>query len=281
MRYWLQTIRLWFIVSRPLLYPLVPLIALFGYRHAGGTLLTITTADLLLLLCLTLPFSLVVYGLNDIYDYASDIQNMHRHLLTGGAALPDTHRRIWFGVLLSMCVVLLAAVYQGSTLAFLMCGVALGAAFLYSVPPLRLKSVPFADMLFSGAAYVLVPFLIGTAMRGQLFVLPEVVVMALFLAAYHLFCSVRDIEADRKAGDQTTAVFLGYKKSIVLTGSMSLLALLWWYSLRPMLDAPLLLFGTMVVVCFVAYVRGPRFVKYAIVVVVLSAAVAALYELFR
>src|SRR5262245_30952139 len=53
-------------VSRPILWPVLPLVYLLGLTSADASLSTIVVLQALVL---TLPMNLIGCGLNDIYDY--------------------------------------------------------------------------------------------------------------------------------------------------------------------------------------------------------------------
>jgi len=275
----LSTLSLWLVTSRPLLYPLVPIIILFGYFHAGGTILTLSPEALLVLFVFSAPFSLIVYGLNDIYDADSDAINQKRHWLTGAVAAPTTHRSILIGVALSIVLFLAVMIMVGNQLLGLMMSLALLFAYFYSVPPLRLKAVPMVDCLVSGVGYVLIPFLIGTALRNTVFIEPEVLIIVLFVAAYHILCSVRDYEADKSVGDRTTVVWLGVRTSLVLVSIISLLCASVWYTLRPFDWLGVVFLGSLGVVSLLVLYR-PNCIRLVVNGMVPLAALVALYKLF-
>ncbi len=269
---------LWLTTSRPLLYPLVPIVILFGYFATGGTILTLSNTDLAILLLFTFPFSLIVYGLNDIHDYESDVRNTTRHWLTGGVALPAVHRAILIGVVLAILTILIALVLIGSQLIALTVSAALVFAYWYSVPPIRLKARPVIDALFSGAGYIIIPFCIGTSLNGVVTVLPEVILMALFVAAYHIFCSVRDIDADRSVGDTTTAVWLGRQTSLVFVALIASLVAVVWFLIRPHdLIALVLFVGLLLAAVF--SLRDDSHVRIGVNLMIPLAAVIALTKL--
>ena len=62
-------------VSRPILWPVLPLVFYLGLHAAQAPL---TPAAIVLMLLLTLPMNLVGCGLNDIYDVDSDRRSERR-----------------------------------------------------------------------------------------------------------------------------------------------------------------------------------------------------------
>lgn len=117
----------------------------------------------------------------------------------------------------------------------------LGAA--YSVPPLRLKAVPIADLVSHGLFFGCLLFIFGSLLLGPL-MLPQIVLLVpifFYSVTLELRNHIDDFEVDATAGVQTTAVWLGKKKSqrlllvlLITTLTFSLFAtlLIWtWINL--------------------------------------------------
>src|SRR3712207_1277824 len=72
-----------------------------------------------LLLWLTLPFNLLIYGVNDVFDQETDAKNPRKGTLEGAKILPEEAHPIWRGVLLtnvpflvySICVLPYGAIF--------------------------------------------------------------------------------------------------------------------------------------------------------------------------
>jgi 4-hydroxybenzoate polyprenyltransferase len=235
-------------------------------------------ADMWVIVLLTFPFSLIVYGLNDVHDYESDAINKKRHWLTGGVALPVVHRRILIGVTLAILLILASMYVIGNQLLALMMSVALVFAYIYSVPPIRLKARPVVDSVVSGVGYILVPFLIGTALNQKLLLPPEVVVMALFVTAYHMLCSVRDYEADVAVGDMTTAVWLGQRTTLWFVVMIALATALVWVLIRPT-DYLAISFFIALALFALRVLYRPDFIRYAVNLMVPLAGFVAVFKL--
>ncbi len=159
------------------------------------------------LLWLTLPFNLLIYGVNDIFDQETDARNPRKGSLEGARIAQDEVRFIWRAVLLTnlpFLVYFLIFLPFPATLWMLLYAL----LFLgYSVPPLRFKARPFLDSL-SNAAYafplVFVPLALGVSP-----VWPAAFGLMAWSAAKHTFDAVQDIDEDRKVRIKTTAVRLG------------------------------------------------------------------------
>lgn len=90
--------------------------------------------------------------------------------------------------------------------------------FLYSGPPIRAKSSPFIDMLFhltiidSGPAFMAIVYTRNFT-NLTLYMLGFLVLNSMFT---QISQEIRDFNVDRKAGLDTTAQKVGYKKALLL-----------------------------------------------------------------
>ncbi len=158
------------------------------------------------------PANLLVYGVNDIFDYETDLLNVKKR---GYETLvpPDHRKRLWIQIALTNIPFLILAPFilplpsLLGLLGFLFFG------FFYSAPPIRAKSKPFLDSIFN-VLYVF-PALVSFGFIG----LPP---LSLFLAgtlwsmAMHAYSAVPDIHADTEANLSTIATQLGRKNTFLL-----------------------------------------------------------------
>lgn len=171
------------------------------------------------LLWLTLPFNLLIYGVNDIYDQETDAANPRKGSLEGARIDPSEVRLIAWAVAavnLPFLVYFALALPLAANLA-----IALYALVFvyYSAPPLRFKARPFLDSL-SNAAYAL-PLVVVPLALGVAPVWPAAVGLMTWSVAKHAFDAVQDIVEDREAGITTTAVLLGPRGTALWSGA-------WW-----------------------------------------------------
>ena len=83
-------------------------------------------------------------------------------------------------------------------------------AWLYSVPPLRLKERPPLDSLANGFGYFLLPFTMGYCLNANPREMPlKFYLLALCVCGVHALATAADFEADRAAGHRTLAVKFG------------------------------------------------------------------------
>src|SRR5262249_28587956 len=83
-------------------------------------------------------------------------------------------------------------------------------AWLYSVPPLRLKERPPLDSLANGFGYFLLPFTMGYSLNADPRRMPlKYYLLALCVCGVHALATAADYDADRAAGHRTMAVQFG------------------------------------------------------------------------
>ncbi len=170
------------------------------------------------LLWLTLPFNLLIYGVNDVFDQETDAKNPRKGTLEGARIAPNEVRPIAWGVVLLNAPFLLYFVPSlpaGATL-----WMALYALIFvgYSAPPPRFKARPYLDSL-SNAAYAF-PLVFLPLALGEAPVWPAAVGLMAWSAAKHTFDAVQDIDEDREAGIATTAVRLGPGGVVLWSGAL-------------------------------------------------------------
>ncbi|MBE1515871.1 UbiA family prenyltransferase [Nesterenkonia halotolerans] len=174
---------------------------------------------LALLLWLTLPFNLLIYGVNDIFDQETDALNPRKGSLEGARIRAAEVRSIWIAVLATNLPFLAYFVWALPGDALLWIGLYLVVFIFYSAPPLRFKARPYLDSL-SNAAYAL-PIVFVPLALGSSPVWAAAVALMAWSVAKHTFDAVQDIEEDQSAGIATTAVRLGVRRAALWSG-------LWW-----------------------------------------------------
>jgi 4-hydroxybenzoate polyprenyltransferase len=185
-----------------------------------------------------IPYNLAMYGINDVFDYASDILNTRKGGVEGALTQTSQHRGIlWASALVPLpFVVWLLAVADWPSRAVLL--VSLFAVVAYSAPPMRFKEVPFLDSLTSAAHFV-TPLIFGLTMAGADWTAPLVLLCAAFTLwamASQAFGAVQDIIPDREGGLASIATVLGAQRtvrwSILLYAAASVCLLFSWPAAR-------------------------------------------------
>lgn len=165
-----------------------------------------------------LPANLLIYGVNDIFDYETDRNNVkktdYETLVT-----PEERPALWRAIALLNVPFFLALFLAHLTNRANSAVVISMSAFLffslfYSVPPIRAKTKPVLDSVFNVLYIcpgVFAYFLIGgQALSSQL-----VLSAWCWAMAMHAYSAVPDISADRSASLSTVATLLGFRGTLI------------------------------------------------------------------
>jgi 4-hydroxybenzoate polyprenyltransferase len=158
-----------------------------------------------------IPYNLLLYGVNDLFDYASDVRNPRKQSLEGGLVAPGNARRLWIAVVVSNVPVLALLAWLSGPQATAALLLTVGVALAYSAPPLRTKVRPFLDSTTSALHFVL-PAVCGFLVAGRSFEAIPWLVLGGFLAwgiASHAIGAIQDVRYDREAGVGSIATVIG------------------------------------------------------------------------
>ncbi len=192
-----------------------------AYPFAAAWLLSAGTIDLTFVLgtlFFLIPYNLAMYGINDVFDYESDLRNPRKGGVQG--AVLDRRLHVITLVAATVCCVPFVAylVAVGSPASWAVLAASLFFVVSYSAPPLRFKEIPFLDSITSSihfcspAVYALV--LAGTT--WTLALVAALVAFGLWGVASHAFGAVQDVVADRYAGMASIATFCGAARTVRL-----------------------------------------------------------------
>ena len=176
-----------------------------------------------------IPYNFLMYGINDVFDYESDLRNPRKGGIEGALLDPKYHAlTIWASVgFAAIFVVYLLLV--GSLEANLWLGFTLFAVLAYSVPGLRFKERPFLDS-FTSAVHFVGPMVYGLVLAGSSIADPKVIaVVAAFMGwgmASHAFGAVQDVRADREAGIKSVATQIGARNTVRFAFALYIVAAL-------------------------------------------------------
>ena len=185
-----------------------------AYPFAAAYLLTTGRVDVALVVgtvFFLVPYNLAMYGINDVFDYESDLANPRKGGLEG-AILPGDSHRLTLLVAVIVCIpFVVALVALGSPASWAVLAVSLFAVAAYSVPGMRFKERPFLDSVTSSTHFVS-PAIYGLVLAGAQFT-PQLfaVVGAFFLwgIASHAFGAVQDVLPDRAGNIHSIATVMG------------------------------------------------------------------------
>jgi 4-hydroxybenzoate polyprenyltransferase len=157
------------------------------------------------------PYNLLLYGVNDLFDYESDIRNPRKQSLEGGLVAPSHGRTLWLAILATNIPFLVVLGAQGGPVAAAALVLTVAVALAYSAPPLRTKERPFLDSTTSALHFVL-PAVCGFLLTGRALETLPWLTLGAFMAwgfASHAIGAIQDIEYDRAAGIGSIATALG------------------------------------------------------------------------
>lgn len=196
-----------------------------AYFFAGGE---IGVELIVLTLFFLIPYNLLMYGINDVFDYESDLRNPRKGGIEGALLAPELHRKtlLWSFGLAVPFVAYAVWVSLENLAALAVLAITVFAVIAYSVKGLRFKEVPFLDSITSATHFV-GPMLFGLLLSGaELGTSLLLATAAFFLwgAASHAFGAVQDIRADSEAGIASVATSLGARNTVRLAVALYLVA---------------------------------------------------------
>jgi 4-hydroxybenzoate polyprenyltransferase len=203
-------------ISRPVLWVNTIGTTVVGMWLAGHLW---TPAIIPILIWVTFPFNLLIYGINDIFDQETDNINARKGGYEGAKIYPNEVVPIWVTVILTNVPFL---IYFAITLPWQATAwmVAYSLFFtFYSAPPLRFKARKYLDAL-SNTDYAFplafVPLALGVEPNWWL-----VAGLMAWSIAKHAYDAIQDIPQDSDTGIITTAVHLGPRNTAIWSA-------FWW-----------------------------------------------------
>lgn len=190
-----------------------------AYPFAAAYLLTAREIDAALIvgaLFFLVPYNLAMYGVNDVFDYASDLANPRKGGVEGALLPPEKHRTVLLASLLVSLPFVFALVLMGDPWSWIVLAISLFALIVYSAPPLRFKEVPVLDSITSSVHFVS-PAVYGVTLAGGSPTPGLIAVLTAFFLwgiASHAFGAVQDVVPDREAGIASIATVLGAARTV-------------------------------------------------------------------
>jgi len=197
-----------FVSSRPLSWVNT------AFPFASAYFLTTRHIDAVLIvgtIFFLVPYNLAMYGINDVFDYESDLRNPRKGGVEG--ALLDTrmHRPTIIAAIVTTAPFLVFLVIVGNPLSWLVLAVSMFAVVAYSTKGLRFKERPVLDSVTSSTHFVS-PAVCGLVIAGATFTSQLWAILAAFFLwgmASHAFGAVQDVIADREADISSIATVIG------------------------------------------------------------------------
>ncbi len=240
------TLRMLLVSSRPLSWVNT------AYPFAAAYLITTGGIDLtwvLGTLYFLIPYNLAMYGINDVFDYESDLHNPRKGGVEGAVLDRGFHRITLWAAVVTNVPFLIALVVLGNPLSWLVLAVSVFAVIAYSAPGLRFKERPFLDSITSSTHFVS-PAVYGLVLAGAAFTPGLWAVLGAFFLwgmASQAFGAVQDVVPDREGGISSIATVLGAKAVVriaaaaYLAGGLLMLLTPWPATLGSLLALPYIL----------------------------------------
>lgn len=193
-----------------------------AFPFAAAYLLATREVDLTLILGIVyflIPYNLAMYGINDVFDYASDLANPRKGGIEGALLAPRLHKPVLWAATLSNVPFLVYLYAVGNPASWLWLTISVFAVIAYSARGLRFKERPFLDSITSSTHFVS-PALVGLTLAGAVMDAAVVIVLVAFFLwgmAAHAFGAVQDITPDREAGIGSIATVIGAQRTVRLS----------------------------------------------------------------
>lgn len=165
-----------------------------------------------------IPYNFAMYGINDVFDYESDLRNPRKGGAEGALIPPRMHNLVlWLA--LGLCLPFIVyLVVVGNWQSWLVLAVVMLAVAAYSAPPLRTKEIPVLDSITSSTHFT-GPAVYGLVLAGASWNSTTwLVLIGFFLwgMASQAFGAVQDVAPDRQAGIKSIATVFGAATTVRL-----------------------------------------------------------------
>ena len=207
-------------ITRP--YGWIVFIGMFlvGMKLADASL---TLFSIIYMILMTIPLGLVLFGINDVYDYRSDRINPRKKQSIMGAVLKINELKfVRKSVFVSAVIMLFIAALSFKIWNFISVLLLILISYAYSAPPLRLKEIPVLESVSNAIIIYLIVMLGFTLNALPWEITCKAYYLLIFVVAYHIFSTVMDADADAKAGHKTFAVRFGRRAAAVAAVAISL-----------------------------------------------------------
>lgn len=207
----LLAIKKLFLVSRPISWPNTAYPFAAAYLIAGGQLDVTFWLGVIYFLG---PYNLLMYGINDVFDYESDIKNPRKGGIEGMREQKAFHPTIVRAAIISNLPFIIYFLAIGDWLSRLVFALVLFFVLAYSVVHLRFKEKAVLDAATSSLHFV-GPMIFGlclTQFSPQAW--PYVIAFFLWGMASQAFGAVQDILPDRAGGIRSIATLFGARWTV-------------------------------------------------------------------
>jgi 4-hydroxybenzoate polyprenyltransferase len=180
-----------------------------------------------------IPYNIAMYGINDIFDYESDIRNPRKASVEGAQLSKKDLQRLWKYILGSTIPFVIYLILTGSVISTIFLFISLFMVVAYSAVHMRFKEIPFLDSITSSTHFVS-PFVFGIAYAGGTISTfwPAIAAFFMWGMASHAFGAIQDIVYDREGGIASIATVLGARFTLwfsIIAYSAAIALTLWQY----------------------------------------------------
>jgi len=161
------------------------------------------------------PANLLIYGINDIFDYETDKlnpkKNSYEELVD-----PEQHKKIYKQILLFNIPFIVYGLFVLNFETFIWLFLFLFFATFYSAKPIRAKTKPFLDSFFSAGHYIATGIFGYILIGGDSIPWTALIAGMLWAISMHAYSAIPDITSDLSSGIKTIATKFGIRNTIVL-----------------------------------------------------------------
>ena len=202
-------------VSRPLGWLIAPLVFLLGITAFGAPLTALAIVQMVLL---SIPYCVLLYGTNDIYDYEADKVNPRKPKRDSVELETKVFPLVKNISIIVVILLLISAVLTLNPTNILAMSILLFFSYFYSAPPIRFKQWPPMDSVSNGILYFYAPVLLGASFGATLFDLPiQVYFITAGVMGIHSFSTIMDYTADQLVEERTFATVYGKRAASIFS----------------------------------------------------------------
>lgn len=202
-----------------------------------------------------LPSIFVLISLGGLTSAGSWINNVYDRDLDKFAGRDEwglnffdyVHPKIMIMISFLVSVLCLVLLYLINSNVFLLGFLVIFLLFIYSVPPVRLKTKPPFDAIANSLEFGTLPFLMGWMLDGKQMTFEsgmKAITIGLVVASFSILLSRHDIETDKKYGIKTSCTTLGQKGTIyasIILGFFSVLFSMIFFGIFSLLTLSLII----------------------------------------
>jgi 4-hydroxybenzoate polyprenyltransferase len=215
------------LISRPISWVNTAYPFAAAYLVTGGSITPLfVTATLYFLI----PYNLLMYGINDVFDYESDILNPRKGGIEGMREQKEFHPTIIAASIVTTLPFIVILIALGNLIASIGLVVLNFFVIAYSIKGLRFKERPLLDSITSSIHFT------GPAVYALLLTgftetaWPFIIALFMWGMASHALGAIQDIIPDRKAKIASIATVFGARITIwmviILYGAASIITIL-------------------------------------------------------